>query len=55
MVFLPPFSAVSIANGWVGGMGDRVGRDGVGGDKNPCLGQHPMSSHDAHTVAIDAP
>ena len=26
----------------------------VGGVKNPCLG-HPMSSHEAHTVANDTP
>ena len=42
----------------VGGIGGKVGwdevrwvgRGGVGGGKNPCLGQ-PMSIHDAHTVA----
>ena len=31
-----------------------MGRGGVGVGKNPCLG-HPMSSHDAHTVANDTP
>ena len=58
MYFLPSLSAISIANrgagGWVvrrGGL--RQGRMGVmGGGKNHCLG-HPMSSHDAHTVAND--
>ena len=38
--------------GW-GGMG-RGGVGGVGGGKNYPLG-HPMSNHDAHTVANNTP
>ena len=54
-IFCHPFlPSVLIIEG-VGGMGGRVGwggvgRGGVGGGKNHPLG-HPMSSHDAHTVA----
>ena len=61
-IFCRPFlPSVLIIEG-VGGMGGRVGWGGViwggvggmGGSKNHPLG-HPMSSHDAHTVAKDTP
>ena len=58
-VFFHPFpSSVLIIEG-VGGMGSGVGwggmgRGGVGGGKNYRLG-HPMSSHDAHTLANNTP
>ena len=51
--FLPSvliIEGVVWAMGW-GGVG-WGGVDGVGDGKNHCLG-HPMSSHDAHTVAND--
>ena len=57
-IFYRPSSVLLIEG--VGGMGKwgRVGWGGcmgwAGGGKNPCLG-HPMSSHDAHTVANDTP
>ena len=59
-IFCCPFLlSVLIIEGWVGwvagwgGVGwGEVG--GVGGGKNYPLG-HPMSSHDAHTVANDTP
>ena len=51
-IFCQPFlSSLLIIEG-VGGMGGGVGQGGVGGGKNHHLG-HPMSSHDAHTVAND--
>ena len=59
-IFCRPFlPSVLIIEG-VGGMGGEVaevgqgGVDGVEGVKNHPLG-HPMSSHDAHTVANDTP
>ena len=36
--------------GWAAGWGGTGGVGGVGGGKKPCLG-HPMSSHNAHTMA----
>ena len=56
MVFLLSLSTISIDNrggGWDGGWGGvgQGGVNGVGGGKKHRLG-HPMSSHDAHTVAM---
>ena len=54
-IFCHPFLLSVLIIEGVGGMGGGVGWGGisvVGGGKNHCLG-HPMSSHDAHTVAND--
>ena len=57
-IFCHPFlPSILIIERWVGWVArwDRVGRGGVGGEgggKNYRLG-HPMSSHDAQTVAND--
>ena len=55
-IFAVPFRLDNRGGGWdvwQGGVG-WGGMGGVGGGKNHPLG-HPMSSHEAHTVANDTP